>query len=47
VGFSGFDRWDLIARESLDFYHPNMQAVAIGAAAVAGRQRGARVVELV
>jgi 2-polyprenyl-6-methoxyphenol hydroxylase-like FAD-dependent oxidoreductase len=54
VGFSQFGRRDLVKTSqhragSLNFYHPDMQAVVIGAAAAAGAKvrRGARVVELV
>ena len=54
VGFSEFGRRDLVKTSphragSLNFYHPDMQAVVIGAAASAGAtvRRGARVVELI
>jgi menaquinone-9 beta-reductase len=54
AGFSQFGRRDLVKTSphragSLNFYHPEMQAVVIGAAAAAGAtvRRGARVVELV
>jgi 2-polyprenyl-6-methoxyphenol hydroxylase-like FAD-dependent oxidoreductase len=54
VGFSEFGRRDLVKTSphhagSLNFYHPDMQSVMIGAAAAAGAtvRRGARVVELV
>jgi 2-polyprenyl-6-methoxyphenol hydroxylase-like FAD-dependent oxidoreductase len=54
VGFSEFGRRDLVKTSphragSLNFYHPDMQSVVIGAAAAAGAtvRRGARVVELV
>jgi 2-polyprenyl-6-methoxyphenol hydroxylase-like FAD-dependent oxidoreductase len=54
VGFSEFGRRDLVKTSphhagSLNFYHPNVQSVVIGAAAAAGAtvRRGARVVELV
>jgi 2-polyprenyl-6-methoxyphenol hydroxylase-like FAD-dependent oxidoreductase len=54
VGFSEFERRDLVKTSphragSLYFYHPDMQAVVIGAAASAGAtvRRGARVVELI
>ena len=54
VGFSKFGRRDLVKTSphragSLNFYHPDMQAVMIGAAASAGAtvRRGARVVELI
>jgi glycine/D-amino acid oxidase-like deaminating enzyme len=46
VGFSQFGRRDLVKTSphragSLNFYHPDMQAVVIGAAAMLGRQCGA------
>jgi menaquinone-9 beta-reductase len=54
VGFSEFGRRDLVKTSphragSLNFYHPDMQSVVIGAAAAAGAtiRRGARVVDLV
>ena len=54
VGFSEFGRRDLVKTSphhvgSLNFYHPDMQSVVIGAPAAAGAtvRRGARVVELV
>jgi menaquinone-9 beta-reductase len=54
VGFSEFGRRDLVKTSphhagSLNFHHPDMQAVVIGAAATAGAtvRRGARVVELI